>query len=393
MVQADSVAVDTWTVVGGRGDQSVDGPLNVPPVLASNFDLGSGRLYSRDDATPTWEAFEELLGGLEHGEAVTFASGMGAIGAIFDLLPVGATVALPDDCYQGVAGLAEAGGTQGRWRVVRVPVGETAAWLAVAEQADLVWLESPSNPLLAVSDLPAVCAARRKPAALVAVDSTLATPLVQRPLELGADLVVHSATKYLGGHSDLLLGAAVTRSGALAGRLRERRTLAGATPGALEAYLATRGVRTLALRFERASASAAALAERLASHPRVAITRYPGRPEHPTHATARRFMGGFGALISFDVAGGAEPADAVCRSLRIIRHATSLGGVESTIERRAALPGQAHLPPGLLRLSVGCEHVEDLWADLDQALTRTEAPNARATGAPDAHETGAPGEA
>jgi len=368
MVHAEGVEPETWAVMGGRAAPSAGTPLNVPPVLASNFELGSGRAYSRDDATPTWEALEELLGGLEGGRAVAFASGMGAAAAIVDLLPVGATVVLPDDCYQGVAGLAAAGAAQGRWRVARVAVEDTAGWLEAAAEADLLWLESPSNPLLAVADLPAVCAARRKPHALVAVDSTLATPLVQRPLELGADLVVHSATKYLGGHSDLLLGAAVARSDALARRLRERRELAGATPGALEAYLATRGVRTLALRLERASASAARLAEQLGDHPGVAVVRYPGRRSHPTHATARRFMRGFGAVVSFDVHGGAERADAVCRSLRIIRHATSLGGVESTMERRAAVPGQTHLPPGLLRLSVGCEHVDDLWADLDQAL-------------------------
>jgi cystathionine gamma-synthase len=344
-------------------------PLNVPPVLASNFELGSGRAYTRDDATPTWQAFEEVLGGLEGGQAVAFASGMGAIAAVFDLLPVGATVALGDDCYQAVAGLAAAGAAQGRWHVVRVGVEDTPRWLELAADADLLWLESPSNPLLAVADLPAICATRRKAGALIVVDSTFATPLIQKPLELGADLVVHSATKYLGGHSDLLLGAAVAASDERAHRLRERRGLAGATPGALEAYLAVRGIRTLPLRLQRASATAAELAERLAAHAEVAVLRYPGRPDHPTHATARGFMSGFGAVVSFDVEGGAERADAVCRSVRIIRHATSLGGVESTIERRAAIPGQTHLPPGLLRLSVGCEHPDDIWRDLEQALT------------------------
>lgn len=355
--------------MGGRGVTGAGAPLNVPPVLASNFELGSARAYSRDDATLTWEAFEELLGGLEGGQAVAFGSGMGAIAAVFDLLPVGATVALGDDCYQGVAGLAAAGAAQGRWRVVRVAVENTSHWLELAADADLLWLESPSNPLLAVADLPAICAARRGGEALTVVDSTLATPLVQRPLELGADMVVHSATKYLGGHSDLLLGTVVAASGERARQLRERRELAGATPGALETYLAVRGMRTLALRLQRASTSAAELAERLARHAGVAIVRYPGRPDHPTHATARSFMSGFGAVVSFDVRGGAGHADAACRSVQIIRHATSLGGVESTIERRAAVPGQTHLPPGLLRLSVGCEHPDDLWRDLQQALT------------------------
>jgi cystathionine gamma-synthase len=369
MMHRSEVKLETWAVMAGRAAPMAGTPLNVPPVLASNFELGSGRAYSRDDATPTWEAFEELLGGLEGGEAVAFASGMGAAAAIFDLLPVGATVALGDDCYQGVAGLAAAGSSGGRWDVVRVGVEDTARWLELAADADLLWLESPSNPLLAVADLPTICAARRKGDALTVVDSTFATPLVQRPLELGADLVMHSATKYLGGHSDLLLGAVVAGSDKRARQLRERRELAGATPGALEAYLAVRGMRTLALRLQRASATAADLAERLARHAAVALVRYPGRPDHPTHATARSFMAGFGAVVSFDVQGGADHADTVCRSVRIIRHATSLGGVESTIERRAAVPGQTHLPPGLLRLSVGCEHPDDLWRDLQQALT------------------------
>src|SRR4051794_25271520 len=220
MVHRSDVRPETWAVMAGRPAPGPGVPLNVPPVLASNFELGSDRAYSRDDATPTWQAFEELLGGLEGGEAVAFASGMGAIAAIFDLLAVGATVLLPDDCYQGVAGLAAAGGEQGRWRVVRVAVEETSRWLELAPQADLMWLESPSNPRLTVADLPEIAAARRKPDALLVVDSTLATPLVQRPLELGADVVVHSATKYLGGHSDLLLGAAVAASGERARELR-----------------------------------------------------------------------------------------------------------------------------------------------------------------------------
>jgi cystathionine gamma-synthase len=369
MVHRSEVEFETWAVMAGRGAPSAGTPLNVPPVLASNFELGSERAYSRDDATPTWEAFEELLGGLEGGEAVAFASGMGAAAAILDLLPVGATVVLGDDCYQGVAGLAAAGAAQGRWRVVRLGVADTSSWLELAADADLLWLESPSNPLLTVADLRAICAAPRNADAPVVVDSTLATPLVQRPLELGADLVMHSATKYLGGHSDLLLGAVVAASDERAGRLRERRELAGATPGALEAYLAVRGMRTLTLRLQRASASAAELAERLARHAGVEVVRYPGRPDHPTHATARGFMAVFGAIVSFDVQGGAERADAVCRSVRIFRHATSLGGVESTIERRAAVRGQTHLPPGLLRISVGCEHPDDLWRDLEHALT------------------------
>ena len=184
MVQRSEVKPETWAVMAGRGTASAGVPLNVPPVLASNFQLGSERSYSRNDTTPTWEAFEELLGGLEGGEAVAFASGMGAAAAVFDLLPVGAKVVLVDDCYHAVSGLAAAGAERGRWRLERVRVEDTARWIELAADADLVWLESPSNPLLRVADLPAICAAPRSADALVVIDSTFATPLVQRPLDV-----------------------------------------------------------------------------------------------------------------------------------------------------------------------------------------------------------------
>ena len=366
-----TVSPDTWAVFAGRGAHTSGSPLNVPPVLASNFGLGGDRAYARDDGTPTWEAFEELLGGLERGMAVAFASGMAAAAAIFDLLPPGAEVVLPDDCYQAVVGLAAAGEALGRWTVTRLALDDTDGWLRAASHADLLWLESPSNPLLQVADLPTVLSRPRKPGATAVIDNTFATPLGQQPLELGADLVLHSATKYLGGHSDLMMGAAVARDDELARRLRERRLLAGAIPGALETYLAVRGMRTLHLRVERATATAHELATRLERHSDVGTVRYPGLPTHPTHTTARGFMCSYGAVISFDVRGDADRADAICESLRIVRHATSLGSVETTIERRAAVPGQEHLPPTLLRLSVGCENVEDLWSDLDHAFARS----------------------
>jgi len=229
-------------------------------------------------------------------------------------------------------------------------------------------LESPSNPLLTVSDVSAICAAERKTGAILAVDNTFATPLNQRPLDYGATVSIQSATKFIGGHSDLLAGVASTRDDSLHRALRKRRELAGATPGTLETFLAVRGARTMALRLERAQANAVSLAERLAAHPSVQHVRYPGSPSHPTHANARKNLKGFGTIISFDIDGGAAAADAVCRNVRLIRHATSLGAVESTIERRAKVPGQEHLPPSLLRLSVGVEHCEDLWADLQAAL-------------------------
>jgi cystathionine gamma-synthase len=277
-------------------------------------------------------------------------------------------VALPDDCYQGVAALAHAGQRRGRWTVHRVAVSDTGRWVELCGVADLLWLESPSNPLLAVGDVDIICAAPRKRGSILGVDNTFATPLNQRPLALGADVSVQSVTKFIGGHSDLLGGVVTGRDASLIAAVRQSRELTGATPGTLEAFLAVRGARTLALRLERAQHNAMTLAEQLAKHPGVAVTRYPGLPSHPTHDAARRQFKGFGTIISFDVRGGASAADGVCTGLQLIQHATSLGAVESTIERRASIPGQEHLPPTLLRLSVGIEAVEDLWSDLDRAL-------------------------
>jgi cystathionine gamma-synthase len=223
---------------------------------------------------------------------------------------------------------------------------------------------------MAVPDVPALAAAAHAAGALVAVDSTFSTPLNVRPLELGADVVMHSVTKYLSGHSDVIMGALVVRSAEFADELHNRRTRTGAIPGALEAYLATRGLRTLALRWERAQANAVTLAERLAGHPRVSRVRYPGLDSDPGHAIAARDHAGFGAMISFELHGTADDAERLCNAVRLISHATSLGGVESLIERRARHEGDASFgtPETLLRFSVGIEHVEDLWTDLTQAL-------------------------
>ncbi len=363
----ESESVESWLVSAGR-DRQPGAPLNVPPWPASNFVRGGSRAYSRDDATPGWEALEEVIGGLEGGSSLVFASGMAAVAAVFEQLPVGSLVAIPDDCYQGVVGLALTGERRGRWSVRRLATAEAGAWCDMCALADLIWLESPSNPLLAVADLDRICAAPRKQGALLAVDNTFATPINQRPLLLGADIAVQSVTKFIGGHSDLLGGAITVRDTNLLAALRQTRELTGATPGTLEAFLAVRGVRTLALRLDRAQQNAMILAERLARHPNVSCTRYPGLANHPTHEAARRQLKGFGTIISFDVRGTARAADAVCSGLQLIQHATSLGSVESTIERRAGIPGQEHLPASLLRLSVGIEAVEDLWADLDRAL-------------------------
>jgi cystathionine gamma-synthase len=367
---------ETAVICAGRPRRAGNGPLNTPVVLASNFHTTSTalpgaddgiRVYSRTDATPTWEALETAVGELEGGHAVAFSSGMAAIAAVFDLMPGDARIVAPKDCYFGVGELLADGEKQGRWAVDRVDLTDTASVQAAVAGAALLWLETPSNPLLDVADLPALCAAGRNAGAMVGVDNTFATPLSQQPLALGADVVVHSATKFIGGHSDLLSGITVARQEPLAERLRHRRGLTGATPGALEAFLALRGLRTLALRLDRGQYNAGELARRLDEHPAVSRVRYPGLPGDAGHRIAAAQMTGFGAVLAFEVADAAT-ADRLCDTLRVIVHATSLGGVESTIERRSKLPGQGHVPPGLLRLSVGCEHVDDLWSDLNSAL-------------------------
>lgn len=346
-------------VSAGRTEEAGE-PLNVPPVFASSFRMGGTYDYARNEGTPTWAALEDAVGRLEGGTATAYASGMGAAAAIVDLLPPNARVVVPSDSYTAVRHLVESRGHTVDLR----DITDTEAMLAAAEGADLLWLESPTNPLMDVADLPALCAVDT----LVAVDNTFATPLLQQPLALGADIVMHSGSKYIGGHADLLIGLTVTASADLADRLRRQRLLAGATPGGMEAFLATRGLRTLPLRVRQAQESAGELARRLDEHPRVTRVRYPGLPGDPGHARASTQMSGFGAMLSFEVTGGAAEADAVCAALKVINSATSLGGVESTIERRGRLPGQEHVPPSLLRLSVGCEHVADLWSDLDAAL-------------------------
>ena len=373
---------ETAVICAGRPGHSASEPLNAPVVLASNFQVGVTaapdaeegiRSYARTDATPTWEALETAVGQVEGGHAVAFSSGMAAVAAVLDLVPAGSRIVAPKDCYFGVGELLADGQQQGRWAIDRVDLTDTASVRTAVAGADLLWLETPSNPLLEVADLAALCAAGRHAGAIVGVDNTFATPLLQHPLALGADVVVHSATKFIGGHSDLLSGIAIAREEALAERLRNRRGLSGATPGALEAFLALRGLRTLALRLDRGQRNASELARRLDGHPAVSRVRYPGLPSDPGHRTAAAQMTGFGAVLAFEVA-DAPAADRLCNAVHVIVHATSLGGVESTIERRSKLPGQGHVPPGLLRLSVGCEHIDDLWNDLNTALEQASRP-------------------
>nr|WP_157551620.1 PLP-dependent transferase [Kineosphaera limosa] len=360
------MAPATRCVALGRPAPVGGAPVNPPIVLSSTFHHGGDRVYARE-STPTTEAFEAALGGLEGGRALAFASGMAAAAATLALVPVGGVVVAPRSAYMGVLTLLREGAAEGRYTVREVDPTDTQAVVAALPGADLVWLESPSNPLLDVADLPALLAAAREHGVTSVVDNTFPTPLGARPLDLGADIVMHSATKYLAGHSDLLLGALVTadRIPDVHDRLAHHRHLHGATAGVFDAWLALRGLRTLAVRFERACANAADLAGRLADHPAVQRVRFPGA----------------GAMLAIEVRGGAPAAEAVCAATRLWVHSTSLGGVESQLERRRRYASEPDVvPDSLVRLSVGIEDIEDLWADLAQALAhahdRTAAPAA-----------------
>jgi cystathionine gamma-synthase len=350
-------------------------------VLSSTFRQGGDAIYGRDE-NPTWEALEEAVGGLEGGQALVFASGLAAVSSIIESLPVPGRVVVAADAYNGTRRLLGDLASRGRLRFRTTDIADTAATLAAcAELAEpipahpgfgasgLLWLESPTNPMLAIADLPTVIAGAHQLGLDVAVDNTFCTPLLQRPLDYGADVVVHSATKLLGGHSDVVLGAVVTRRGDLAEAVARRRSLHGGIAGPWEAWLVLRGLRTLDVRLERAQANAARLAECLLGHPAVEGVRYPGLPDHPGHELATRQMNGFGTMISFEVKGGPDAAEAVTTKVRLMTPGTSLGGVETLIERRGRWEAEEGVPPALLRLSVGIEDVDDLWADLDRALT------------------------
>jgi cystathionine gamma-synthase len=365
-----SADLDPSTVVvhAGRPARVPDAPLGESPVFSSTYIAGGNRGYGRfgNDA---WVALEETLGQLEGGRGLTFASGMAAAAAVCDLVPVGGRVVAPQHAYSGVLALLDQQAQTGRLTVARVDIADTAAVSAAAVGADMLWIESPTNPAMEVADLPALAAAGRAAGAVVVVDNTFATPLLQQPLKLGADIVMHSATKFIAGHSDVVLGAVVTASSELWTALELRRRSLGAIPGPMEAWLALRGLRTLALRLERAQSNAAFLAARLLKHPRVSRVRYPGLPDDPGHARAAAQMSGFGAILAIELGGDAGGAQRVCESTSLWVHATSLGGVESMLERRRRWPSEVPtIPDDLIRLSVGIEHPDDLWADLDQAL-------------------------
>jgi cystathionine gamma-synthase len=341
----------TRAVHAGRPPHDPDEPLNVPITMAATYVAGGEREYGRY-TNPSWTAFEETLGALEGGRCLAFASGLAAVATVLDLVGAGETVVAPRHAYNGsIMQLADLE-ARGRLKAHLVDIADTEAVVAACDDAALVWIESPTNPAMEVAEIATIAAAAHEAGARVVVDNTFATPLLQQPLDLGADLVVHSATKYLAGHSDVVMGALVTRDDELYAVLKGRRDLIGAIPGAFEAWLALRGMRTLGVRVERAQANAAELAKRLGEHPAVQEVRYPG----------------FGAMVSIVLA-DAEAADRLTAGTSLWVHATSLGGVESSFERRRRWKSEpATIPEGLVRLSVGIEDVGDLWDDLLAAL-------------------------
>jgi cystathionine gamma-synthase len=340
---------------------------------AADGTFPTGFAYIRD-ANPNRRALESAMATLEGGAtAVAFASGMAATTAVFQTLAPGDHVVAPLDAYFGTPKLLREHFVPWGLGVSFVDMTDVAAVrAALRPRTRLVWTETPSNPTIAVTDLGAVATIARSAGALLACDNTWATPFLQRPLALGADLAMHSTTKYLSGHSDVMGGVVVAReAGPLADRLRWMQGNAGAVPSPFDSWLVLRGIRTLAWRMRAHCANAAAVATFLSEHPRVERVYYPGLPGDPGHAVASKQMSAAGGMLSFVVPGGRTQAFDVAARLRLFTRATSLGGPESLIEHRASVEGPStRAPEGLLRVSIGLEHPDDLIADLDQALGR-----------------------
>ena len=359
---------ETIAITAGRPEVGPDSLLNQPISLNSTFVAGGAIGYGRY-GNETWSALEVAIAALEGGKTLTYSSGMAAVTAVFSTFPVGAKVVASNQGYSGVMTLLGNLSAAKKLNPKFVSIADTDEVLAALDGADLLWIESPTNPSLDVADLPTLIKEAKSRSITVAVDNTFATALIQQPLLMGADIVMNSVTKYLAGHSDVVLGSLSTNNPELFKAVEDARKFNGSIPGPFEAWLALRGIRTFPLRFQRASENALEIAKRLSSHPLVTRVRYPGLPTDPQHAKAKAFMKGFGAIVSFEYAGDGAATDKVCESSKIVTYATSLGGVESLWERRRRWPIEsASVPESLIRLSLGCEDVEDLWADIDAAL-------------------------
>ena len=353
-----------------------------PPIyLSTTFerdpdgDYSRGFVYSRAD-NPNRRSLEQLLALLEGGQAggavaAAFSSGSATTASVFQALGPGDHVIAPDDCYHGTARLLRE--VFAPWGLQTTFVDMTNADAvrdAVGRNTRLIWVETPSNPLLKITDIAAVASIARSAGALCACDNTWASPMLQRPLALGADLVVHSTTKYLGGHEDVTGGAVVSASDSdFFQRVRLIQNLHGAVPSPFDCWLTLRGIRTLHVRMPAHCANAGRIARFLHDHPGVAAVHYPGLPDHPGHETAAGQMSDFGGMLSFQVAGGRDAAMRVAANVSLFVRATSLGGTQSLIEHRASIEGpDSSTPDDLLRVSVGLENADDLIADLAQAL-------------------------
>ena len=364
----EKLATESKVVAAGRPAKQPDGALNPPIALNSTFHEGGPVGYGRY-GNETWSALEDAISVLEGGKTLLFSSGMAAISAVFSLLPEGAVIVAANNGYQGTTTLLKKLQESEKLKVRFVNLANTDECIAAIPGAQMLYLESPLNPLLEVVDLPKIIAAGKAAGCGVAVDNTLATPLLQNPLALGADISIHSVTKYLSGHSDLILGSLTTNDQALYGRLEQSRRYGGAIAGPFEAWIALRGLRTFAIRMQRSQENAMELANRLSKDSRISKVRYPGLATDSYHGLAKSFMKGFGAMISFDVKASVEQVDLMCNSSKLITNATSLGGVESIWERRRRWATEsATVPENLIRFSVGIENVDDLWADIQQAL-------------------------
>lgn len=372
---------ETLAVHAGRTPDPATGAVREPIHLSTTFERapdGSyphGHTYTRA-GNPNRAALERAVAALEAGgvEALAWSSGSAATLAAFELVPAGSRIVCSSDCYHGTAKqlrtLLPARGVTTEF-VDTADIDAVAR--ALAQPTAMVWVETPSNPLLRISDLAAIAELAHTRGALLACDNTFASPVLQRPFESGADLVMHSTTKYLGGHSDVLGGVLVVReAGVTLERLRDHQATAGAVPSPFDCWMVLRSLPTLPLRVRAQAANALAVARHLVGHPAVSRVHYPGLEDHPGHAlAARQMQGGYGSVVSLQVRGGPEAAMAVAGRARVFTRATSLGGVESLIEHRASMEGPlTQTPQDLLRLSIGLEHADDLVADLDAALAR-----------------------
>jgi cystathionine gamma-synthase len=369
--------LETVAVHAGRKIDPGTGAVMPPIHLSTTFErrpdggYTDGFVYTREE-NPNRRSLEQCLAQLEGGAvAAAFGSGQAATLSVFQALAAGDHVILPDDAYFGTGKLALA--ILARWGLQSSVVDMThveQVRAALRPNTRLIWVETPSNPLLKITDIAAVAEIAHAAGALCAVDNTWPSPLGQRPLQLGADLAMHSTTKYLGGHSDILGGAIVARvEDDYFARIRTNQTIGGAVPSPFDCWLLLRSIRTLPYRMRAHSEGAMAVAEYLTDHPKIAKVHYPGLPTHPGHEIAARQMLSYGGMLSIQLEGGMEQAMAMAARVQLFTRATSLGGVESLIEHRASVEGPtSKTPANLLRVSVGLEHPDDLIADLAQAL-------------------------